>query len=194
MKFETAINRVPVEAGIPASDGNNYLISPDGIDQVEFTVSTNLGEPLKPLAKIASTGELSRFTLALKAALSQADHISVLIFDEIDLGIGGRSGDIIGRKLWTLSRNHQVVCVTHLPQIAAYADAHFNVQKNITGARTISNLKTLDDEQRLQEMAVMLAGKEYSHTALKNAAELFGKAARWKNPPTQSAKPAQLSF
>jgi DNA repair protein RecN (Recombination protein N) len=194
MNFVIAINQVSMAAGQPTSDSHTYSISPDGIDQVEFTVSTNPGEPLKPLSKIASTGELSRFTLALKAALSQADLISVLIFDEIDLGIGGRSGDIIGRKLWALSRNHQVVCVTHLPQITAYADAHYNVQKNISGTRTISNLKRLNNTQRVQEMAAMLTGKEYSQTAVKNAAELLSKATLWKKSSIQSAKPAQLSF
>ncbi|MBA7644990.1 DNA repair protein RecN [subsurface metagenome] len=144
--------------------------------------STNPGEPLKPLAKIASTGELSRFTLALKGALSEADNIPVLIFDEIDIGIGGRSGEIIGRKLSSLARNHQVVCVTHLPQIAAFADAHFSVHKEVSGARTLSMLEHLEDEARLKELAIMIAGIQYTETSLTNARELMHKAETWKNP------------
>jgi DNA repair protein RecN (Recombination protein N) len=144
--------------------------------------STNPGEPLKPLAKIASTGELSRFTLALKGALSEADHTPVLIFDEIDIGVGGRSGEIIGRKLSSLSRSHQVVCVTHLPQIAAFADAHFSVHKEMAGTRTLSRLEPLGDDARLKELAVMLAGAQYTENALTSARELRNKADNWKKP------------
>ncbi len=138
--MKSAITQIPSAEGVEGLDGPNLCFYGDGIDDVEFMVSTNPGEPLKPLAKIASTGEISRFTLALKSALSEADNIPVLIFDEIDIGLGGRSGDMIGKKLWALARNHQVVCVTHLPQIAAYADAHFCVNKEITGQRTSSTL------------------------------------------------------
>jgi len=147
---------------------------------VEFRVSTNPGEPLKPLVKIASTGEISRFTLALKGALSEVDKIPVLIFDEIDIGVGGRSGDILGKKLWALARNHQVICVTHLPQIAVYADAHFAVQKQVAGQHTYSKLIRLLKESRVNELAVMLAGPAYSAIALKNARELLQKAHGWK--------------
>ena len=142
--------------------------------------STNPGEPLKPLAKIASTGEISRFTLALKGALSEADNIPVLIFDEIDIGVGGRSGEIIGKKLWALSQNRQVICVTHLPQIAAFADAHYSVHKEASGTRTLSTLKALHDKSRIEEVAVMLAGSQYTETSLNNAHELMQKADAWK--------------
>jgi DNA repair protein RecN (Recombination protein N) len=142
--------------------------------------STNPGEPLKPLARIASTGELSRFTLALKGALSEADNIPVLIFDEIDTGIGGRSGEIIGRKLCILARNRQVVVVTHLPQIAAFADAHFNVHKAASGTRTVSMLENLEGESRLKELAIMLAGTQYTEASLNNARELRHRAETWK--------------
>ena len=195
MEFEVSITQVESAEGVPGKDGKTYIVSPEGIDQVEFMVSTNPGEPLKPLARIASTGEMSRFTLALKGVLSQADHIPVLVFDEIDIGVGGRSGDVIGRKLWNLSQNHQVICVTHLPQIAAYADAHYFVRKSITGSRTTSAMERLDDERRLNEMATMLAGAGYTKTALKNAAELLGKAAAWKKQARPSpVQPTQLSF
>jgi DNA repair protein RecN (Recombination protein N) len=195
MRFEVAVTQVQSAEGVTGSDGKTYLIGPNGIDQVEFMVSTNPGEPLKPLARIASTGEMSRFTLALKGVLSQADLISVLVFDEIDIGVGGRSGNVIGKKLWNLSQNHQVICVTHLPQIAAYADAHYYVHKSIAGSRTTSTLERLDNEQRLNEIALMLGGAGYTQTARKNAAELLGKAAVWKKPAGQPPdKPTQLSF
>jgi DNA repair protein RecN (Recombination protein N) len=179
--FQVAISQEKAEDGIPLPDGL-YAYNNEGIDSVEFMVATNPGEPLKPLSKIASTGELSRFTLALKGALSEADHIPVLIFDEIDIGIGGRSGEIIGRKLSGLARNHQVVCVTHLPQIAAFADAHFNVHKELSGDRTLSILQPLEDEASLKELAVMIGGSHYSQNALDNARELRQKAASWKKP------------
>jgi DNA repair protein RecN (Recombination protein N) len=179
--FQVGISRQEAADGIPLPDGR-YAFNNEGIDNVEFMVSTNPGEPLKPLAKIASTGELSRFTLALKGALSEADHIPVLIFDEIDIGVGGRSGEIIGKKLASLAHNHQVVCVTHLPQIAAFADAHFNVHKEVAGARTLSRLEPLEDEARLKELAVMIGGSHYSQTALDNARELRQQAEGWKKP------------
>jgi DNA repair protein RecN (Recombination protein N) len=144
-------------------------------------------EPLKPLARIASTGEISRFTLALKGALSGADNIPVLVFDEIDIGVGGRSGDVLGRKLWKLARSHQVVCVTHLPQIAAYADSHFCVTKRTIDQHTASTLTFLKGDRRLAELALMLSGPGHSTIALKNAEELWKKADDWK-------KPAQLKF
>jgi len=181
VEFRVALSREKDEDGIPLPDGL-YAFTNEGVDTVEFMASTNPGEPLKPLAKIASTGELSRFTLALKGALSEADHIPVLIFDEIDIGIGGRSGEIIGKKLSSLARNHQVVCVTHLPQIAVFADAHFSVHKELAGERTLSLLESLEDEARLKELAVMLAGVHYTETALTNARELMHKAESWKKP------------
>jgi DNA repair protein RecN (Recombination protein N) len=181
MQFAVSHNQGTDSEGIPGSDGKCYAFNNTGIDDVEFIVATNPGEPLKPLAKIASTGEISRFTLALKAALSEADQIPVLIFDEIDIGIGGRSGDIIGKKLWALSKYHQVICVTHLPQIAVYADAHFGVRKEVSGERAFSKLENLNSELRLRELALMLAGPGYSDTTYKNVSELMQKAVGWKN-------------
>jgi len=182
VEFRVSLSQEKDEGGIPLPDGQSYAFGNEGVDTVEFMASTNPGEPLKPLAKIASTGELSRFTLALKGALSEADHIPVLIFDEIDIGVGGRSGEIIGKKLSSLARNHQVVCVTHLPQIAAFADAHFSVHKELAGARTLSLLESLEDEARLKELAIMLGGAQYTETALTNARELMHKAENWKKP------------
>jgi DNA repair protein RecN (Recombination protein N) len=180
VKFDVSITQIPDEGGLPFPDGTGYAFSSTGVDNVEFLASTNPGEPLKPLARIASTGELSRFTLALKGVLSESYRIPVVIFDEIDIGIGGRSGDIIGQKLWMLACNRQVVCVTHLPQIAVFADAHFSVYKETLDAQTTSRLENLEPEGQLRELAAMLAGPQYTATALDNAGELLRKAADWK--------------
>ncbi|MFC1914652.1 DNA repair protein RecN [Chloroflexota bacterium] len=181
VEFEVSISQERNQEGIPFPDGENYTFSNEGADSVEFMVTTNPGEPLKPLARIASTGEISRFTLALKGALSGASNIPVLIFDEIDIGVGGRSGEIIGKKLWTLARKCQVVCVTHLPQIAAFADSHFGIRKESAGARTLSLIESLDNESRIKELATMLAGRHYTETSADNARELMQKAESWKD-------------
>jgi DNA repair protein RecN (Recombination protein N) len=180
VEFSTAINQHPDQAGIPFPDGNNYSYNELGADTVEFMAATNPGEPVKPLVRIASTGELSRFTLALKSALSEADNIPVLIFDEIDIGVGGRSGEVLGKKLWRLGQRHQVICVTHLPQIASFADAHFGVHKEVTGERTLSILQNLEGEARLKELTLMLAGPDYSKVSERNAKELVQKTEAWK--------------
>jgi DNA repair protein RecN (Recombination protein N) len=177
--FAVAMTQEPLPEGIPLPDGGTYRFSASGIDDVYFEASTNPGEPRKPLEKIASTGEISRFLLALKSALAEADTIPVLIFDEIDIGIGGRSGEVIGRKLWNLARSHQVICVTHLPQIAAFADAHYSVSKQTTGGRTVSTIETLRGEARVKELAVMLGGPRYTASALTAARELIEKAEAW---------------
>jgi DNA repair protein RecN (Recombination protein N) len=131
-----------------------------GIDRIEFVIAPNVGEGLKPLVKIASGGETSRLMLALKTVLSTADETPTLIFDEIDQGIGGRVGGIVGRKLWGLTQadglQHQVLCVTHLPQIAGYADSHFHVEKGISQQRTTTRVRILEQADRVEELAVML--------------------------------------
>jgi DNA repair protein RecN (Recombination protein N) len=179
--FDVSVVQEPATDGIPFPDGKLYQFENSGADIVEFMASTNPGEPLKPLARIASTGEISRFLLALKSALAEADTIPVLIFDEIDVGVGGRSGEVIGRKLWNLSRNHQVICVTHLPQIAAFADAHYNVSKQSAGSRTVSTINALQGESRLHELAVMIGGPGYTANSLNAARELMQRAETWKS-------------
>jgi len=179
--FDVSVARELSTDGIPFPDGKLYQFDISGADNVEFMASTNPGEPLKPLARIASTGEISRFLLALKSALAEADTIPVLIFDEIDVGVGGRSGEVIGRKLWNLSRNHQVICVTHLPQIAAFADAHYNVSKQSAGSRTVSTINALQGESRLNELAVMIGGTGYAANSLNAARELMHRAETWKS-------------
>jgi DNA repair protein RecN (Recombination protein N) len=180
VEFEVSITREEAEDGIPLPDEKTYAFNSEGVDVVEFMASTNPGEPVKPITRIASTGEISRFTLALKCALSEVDSIPILIFDEIDIGVGGRSGEIIGKKLWTLAQNRQVICVTHLPQIAAYADAHYQVHKEESGARTVSMLQPLEGEERTREIAVMLAGPQYTEVSLTDARGVMHRAETWK--------------
>ena len=183
VEFDVSVRQKQSPDGILLPDEERYEYNMDGIDIVEFITATNPGEPLKPLARIASTGELSRFMLALKGALTEVDAIPILIFDEIDIGVGGRSGEVIGKKLWELSRNRQVVCVTHLPQIAAFADAHYSVHKETISRRTLSKIEPLYGESRVNELAVMLAGPDYTGTSLNAARELMHKADVLKNNP-----------
>jgi len=178
--FIVSITQEPAAEGIPFPDGKLYKYSGSGADEVAFLASTNPGEPAKALDRIASTGEISRFMLALKSALAEADTIPVLIFDEIDIGIGGRSGEVIGRKLWKLAQHHQVICVTHLPQIAAFADSQYRVTKRTTGQRTASHIETLDRETRVKELAAMIGGPKYTASALNAARELIESAEAWK--------------
>jgi DNA repair protein RecN (Recombination protein N) len=132
---------------------------PLGFDQIEFLVAPNPGEGLKSLRKIASGGETSRLMLAMKGVLAQADQTPTLIFDEIDQGIGGRVGAVVGGKLWELARSHQVLCITHLPQLAAYADAHIRVEKQVQGGRTRAKAQILNREDRIAELAKMLGSE-----------------------------------
>ena len=178
--FLVSVAQETFPEGVPFPDGKYYKFSSSGVDGVAFLASTNPGEPAKALDRIASTGEISRFMLALKSALAEADTIPVLIFDEIDIGIGGRSGEVIGRKLWKLSRRHQVICVTHLPQIAAFADAQYRVSKQAAGDRTVSRIESLQGEMRFKELAVMIGGPRYTESALNAARELIESAEAWK--------------
>jgi DNA repair protein RecN (Recombination protein N) len=142
--------------GLPLSDGRIVAYDATGIEKIEFLIAPNPGEGLKPLVKIASGGETSRLMLALKNVLARADNVPTLIFDEIDQGIGGRVGTVVGHKLWLLSRHHQVLCVTHLPQLAAFGEQHLQVSKHIQNGRTITQVADLNDEARLPELAQML--------------------------------------
>jgi DNA repair protein RecN (Recombination protein N) len=151
-----------------------------GADQAEFLIASNPGEPPRPLARIASGGELARFMLALKSVLSQADETPVLIFDELDQGVGGRMGHVIGEKLWRLARNHQVLCITHLPQVAAYADMHYLVTKASSGDRTTTAVKQLSAEERVEEISLMLGGIHAGSAARQGAEELLTSAMAWK--------------
>jgi DNA repair protein RecN (Recombination protein N) len=182
-RFSVEIEQTPDENGVPASiDGQPeqyYACDATGIDRVQFLIAPNPGEPFKPLTKIASGGETSRLMLALKTILSAADATPTLIFDEIDAGISGRSGQIVGEKLWQLTRNHQVICVTHLPQIATFADTHYNVNKQIFDERTVTVVNELRPEQRVREIAHIMGGN-VSEFTMKSAEEMLARSYLWK--------------
>jgi DNA repair protein RecN (Recombination protein N) len=182
-RFFVEIEQVPDPNGVPASINGQpeqfYTCDVTGIDRVQFLIAPNPGEPFKPLNKIASGGETSRLMLALKTILASADATPTLIFDEIDAGISGRSGQIVGEKLWQLTRNHQVICVTHLPQIATFADTHYNVNKQVYDERTITRVNELRPEQRVREIAYILGGNA-TDFSLKSAEEMLARSYLWK--------------
>ncbi len=174
-RFEVMLAQAEHPAGCVIGE-RRYKFDGAGIDDVEFMLSANPGEPLRPLAKVASGGEAARLMLALKRVLAAADETPILIFDEVDQGIGGRLGAVVGEKLWSLSKAHQVLCVTHLPQLASYADRHFQARKDLGDAHAATRLRALaDDEDRVNELAEMLGAA--GAAGLESARELL-RAAR----------------
>jgi DNA repair protein RecN (Recombination protein N) len=143
-----------------------------GLDDVEFFFSANPGEDLRLLSRIASGGESSRFMLALKSVATEGEQSKTLVFDEVDTGIEGRVADIVGEKLKQLSRTHQVICITHLPQIASFADVHYRIEKTVSRGRTTTGVERLDHGGRIQEIARMLAGAAVTESALRHAEQL----------------------
>lgn len=170
-QFGVDFKTVPDENGIEIPDEGKVAFDSFGFESVEFMIAPNPGEGLKPLVKIASGGETARLMLALKNVLAQADQTSTLIFDEIDQGIGGRVGAIVGNKLWQLGREHQVLCITHLAQLAGYGDLHFKVDKIVQEGRTTTTVTSLKDKDRLIELAVMLG--DVSEGTLQSANEIL---------------------
>jgi DNA repair protein RecN (Recombination protein N) len=172
--------KVRFEVAVMATEQQSHWTT-SGWDQVEYRISTNPGEPLKSLHEIASGGEMSRVMLALKVSVEEGavkpkkktPTPRTLVFDEIDIGIGGRAAEAVGQKLKSLSRGQQVLCVTHLPQIAAFADQHFVVEKHESGGRTKMQIRLLDDQARTQEVARMVSGATVTDTSLKHAAQLI---------------------
>lgn len=144
----------------------------NGFDDAEFLISTNPGEPLKPLGKVASGGELSRIMLAIKTVLANQDAVETLIFDEIDSGISGRTAQMVSEKMNVLGRNHQIICITHLPQIAAMADAHYLIEKSVQNQTTVSTIRRMQEEESVNELARMLGGVEITETVRKSAEEM----------------------
>jgi DNA repair protein RecN (Recombination protein N) len=173
-RFGVDFQTKPDVNGAPLPDGTRIAFDQNGFDRVEFLIAPNPGEGLKPLAKIASGGETSRLMLGLKNVLATADEVPSLIFDEIDQGIGGRVGMVVGHKLWNLSRTHQVFCVTHLPQLAVFGDQHYQVQKLVDNGRTLTRVEPLDGESRLLELSQMLG--EVGEGTLRSAHELLQTA------------------
>ncbi|MBT3189083.1 MAG: DNA repair protein RecN [Anaerolineae bacterium] len=172
-KFAVDFTTLPDEEGLPLN-GERIAFSENGFDQVEFLLAPNIGEGLKPLVKVASGGETSRMMLALKNILARADEVPTLIFDEIDQGIGGRIGMVVGEKLWQLGRQHQVFCVTHLPQLAAFGDQHLKVEKLLHDGRTLTRVETLEKDARLLELAQMLG--DVGEGTLRSAHEILQAA------------------
>lgn len=177
-KFETAVLQNAVEKDSNALavkvGASLFEATSNGVDHVEFFLSTNVGEEVKPLAKVASGGEVSRIMLALKSALAQSDKTQVLIFDEIDTGVSGRIGQSVGLSLKKLSKHHQVIAITHLPQIAGLADMHFAVEKIEANKKTTTRLRLLGNEERVKEVAKLLSGENITEAGLKSAKELMG--------------------
>ncbi len=183
-EFAVSLDRVEDARGVPVrgrdGDERRFLVDASGMDRVTFLIAPNPGEGLKPLSKIASGGETARLMLALKSILSEADQTPTLVFDEIDVGVGGRSGQVVGETLWSLTKNHQVIVITHLPQIAAFGDLHFQIAKIERDGRVVSTINALDDSTRQHELAAMLDGTPVTESSLQSAAEMLERAAASK--------------
>jgi DNA repair protein RecN (Recombination protein N) len=164
LALEKARFEVRIERGEPTARGE---------DRAEFQISTNPGEPLRPLARVASGGEISRVMLAIKSALARQEALPTMVFDEIDVGVGGRTATSIADKMMHLSRSAQILCITHLPQIAGRADHHFSIEKQVVGERTYVTVSPLSPEQRVEEIARMLGGTQVTEAVLEHAREML---------------------
>src|SRR5688500_9922371 len=191
-EFAVSLDQVEDPRGVPiqAHDGSEkrVLVDASGMDRVSYLIAPNPGEGLKPLSKIASGGETARLMLALKSILSEADQTPTLVFDEIDVGVGGRSGQVVGETLWSLTTNHQVVVITHLPQIAAFGDLHFQIAKSEREGRVVSPTSALDASTRQQELAAMLDGTPVTESSLQSAAEMLERADASKRDDRRSSE------
>ena len=172
------MNFLEVDFAIRFTKKKNYTET--GFDEVEYLISTNPGEEIKPLAKIVSGGELSRIMLAIKAIMADKDHVETLIFDEIDTGISGRTAQKVSEKMAWIGRHHQVLCITHLPQIAAMADRHFEISKSAEGGKTRTVIRFLEEEASVKELSRLLSGAEVTDTVLDNAREMRRLAKAFK--------------
>jgi DNA repair protein RecN (Recombination protein N) len=189
--FVISLDRIEDPRGVPVrgDDGfeRTFAVDATGIDRAVFLIAPNAGEALKPLSRIVSGGETARLMLALKSILSDADRTPTLVFDEIDVGVGGRSGQVVGEKLWGLSHAHQVIAITHLPQIAAFADCHFRIAKEERDGRVVSLVDELEDAARDEELAAMLDGVPITASALQSAHEMIARANVTKRKLKKSA-------
>lgn len=172
------LNFLHVEFEMPFEETPDF--TPNGMDDAQFMISTNPGEPIKPLVKVASGGEMSRIMLAIKTVMAESDDIECLIFDEIDAGISGRTAQMVSEKMNVLSRNHQIIVITHLPQIAAMADSHYLIEKSVNQEVTTSHIFLLEEEDAVKELARMLGGVEITDAVLENAKEMKALAYRMK--------------
>jgi DNA repair protein RecN (Recombination protein N) len=173
-EFQVSLHILPVdEKTNPYLAAKNRTITDTGIDRATFLIAPNIGETLKPLASIASGGELSRVVLALKALLAKTDSIETIVFDEVDAGIGGGVAEVVGKKLADLANHHQVICITHLPQIAKFGDRHYRISKHVSQGRTRTSIRLLNDEDRYKEIARMLGGEKITQATLEHAREML---------------------
>lgn len=173
------LNFLNVEFEIEFNQLDHY--TQNGVDEIEFTISTNPGEALKALGKVASGGELSRIMLAIKTVLSDKDETDTLIFDEIDVGISGRTAQMVSEKMALIAHSHQLLCITHLPQIAAMADSHYVIEKNVVNNKTITSIRRLSEQEIIVELARILGGAKITDTVIENAKEMKELANRTKN-------------
>lgn len=178
--FEVRFETQSDPDGVAGPDGEPVAIDSTGIDQITFYLATNRGEDPRPLARIASGGETARLMLALKSILSDADETPVLIFDEVDVGVGGRSGQVVGEKLWDLTGHHQAIVISHLPQIAAFADHHITLVKTEEDDRTVTTAQIIDGIERVDEIAAMLDGTPITPESRASATSLLKRAETWK--------------
>jgi DNA repair protein RecN (Recombination protein N) len=179
-RFAVGIDDESDKRGVELPDGRKVAFGSTGIDRCEFLIAPNAGEDLKPLVKVVSGGETARLMLALKTILSEGDTVPTLIFDEIDAGIGGQTAVVVGRKIADLAHERQIICVTHLPQIAAFADIHFSVRKRVVGGRARTEVQTLDSNERVSELAGMFGGDNPQQTAHAHARETIEASNAWK--------------
>jgi len=173
-QFKVSINNYEDDNGIEI-EGKKYKVGPKGIDDIEFMISPNVGERLRPLARIVSGGEVSRIMLALKSILSEVDQVPTLIFDEIDSGVGARLGEVIAQKLRNLSKKRQVICVTHLPQIACRAGRHFYIEKYVLNNQTGITLNEMKGKERVKEIARMLDGSQMTEISIQHAQKMLNR-------------------
>ncbi|MCG2829469.1 MAG: DNA repair protein RecN, partial [Desulfobacteraceae bacterium] len=173
-KFKISLQTIPASDNLdPHLVVKGNTINETGIDQANFLIAPNVGEELKPMASIASGGELSRIVLALKAILAEKGSVETVVFDEVDAGIGGSVAEAVGRKLSKLARYHQIICITHLPQIAKFGDNHFSITKKVSQGRTTTSINPLNEKDRVKEIARMLGGMEITKTTLDHAREML---------------------
>ncbi|NNE69891.1 MAG: DNA repair protein RecN, partial [Rhodothermales bacterium] len=173
-RFEVSITQEASETGwVVTSDERRLEPHADGMDIVEFFISTNPGEPPRPLAKVASGGEISRIMLAMKSILAKSDRLPMLVFDEIDVGVSGGIAEAVGTRMRDLGRYHQIITITHLPQVAAQGNAHYRVEKQVEGGRTRTAMRLLSADERVSEVAALMSGAQVSDSALKSARELI---------------------
>lgn len=179
-EVEIRVEQIDEAGGLPLADGRTVRADSSGIDSVSFLIAPNMGEALKPIGRIASGGETARMMLAVKSILSDVDETPTLVFDEIDVGVGGRSGQMVGEKLWSLTDRHQVIVISHLAQIAAFADKHFRITKHEQDGRIVSEVEELDPPTREEELAAMLDGIPATPESLANARAMLQRVHEYR--------------